>query len=42
MYEQFSVNQKIMMFVYIQGEGECLDGSDVYKILRDDLKVERT
>ena len=30
------------MFVYIQGEGECLDGSDVYKILRYGLKVEST
>ena len=30
------------MFVYIQGEGECLDVSDVYKILRYDLKVGST
>ena len=42
MYEQFNVNEKIVMFVYIQGEGECLDVSDVYKILRYDLKVGST
>ena len=42
MYEQFNVNDKIVMFVYVQGEGECLDSSDVYKTLSYDLKVEST